>query len=237
MVIFAASNFEGVGGTLLATFDTAFVRHPGHSANAQITAAGQVRPSTSSTTLYYHGASPPSADYTAEVLLHRPGTDTSAAAGPCVRCSPTALTYYHARYSRIVAGLQLYQFVNGKATLLASASAAIPITGSFTRLALKATGGTLEVFFGESSEAAITVTNTRITAAGYAGMRWAGGSSSDTANYHFDDFNAYDDSAPTVGRLKHWTGSSWQVGTLKAWTGSAWRGGSLKRYDGSNWVE
>jgi hypothetical protein len=48
-----------------------------------------------------------------------------------------------------------------------------------------------------------------------------------------DDFFAAQDTF--YGRLKVWTGATWQQGVLRVWTGTAWATKLLKRWDGVAW--
>jgi hypothetical protein len=42
--------------------------------------------------------------------------------------------------------------------------------------------------------------------------------------------------APTAGKWRVWTGSTWVVGPVKVWNGSAWVAGSVKVWNGTAWV-
>lgn len=42
--------------------------------------------------------------------------------------------------------------------------------------------------------------------------------------------------APSAGKWRVWTGSTWVVGPLKVWNGSAWVDSSVKVWNGSEWV-
>lgn len=42
--------------------------------------------------------------------------------------------------------------------------------------------------------------------------------------------------APTAGKWRVWTGSTWVVGPLKVWNGTAWVDSSVKVWNGTAWV-
>jgi hypothetical protein len=42
--------------------------------------------------------------------------------------------------------------------------------------------------------------------------------------------------APSAGKWRVWTGSTWVVGPLKVWNGTAWVDSSVKVWNGSEWV-
>ncbi len=42
--------------------------------------------------------------------------------------------------------------------------------------------------------------------------------------------------APSAGKWRVWTGSTWVVGPLKVWNGTAWVDSSVKVWNGSAWV-
>jgi hypothetical protein len=138
-------------------------------------------PFASSTAAYRTSATPPSADYYAQMDIIVPGTSPTGGIGPSVRCSSSANTYYALRYQPNT--LAIIKVVAGVLTSLSSIS--LTLTGTQT-LRLEVNGSSLVGFVGgvQKVPASGVVTDTSVTATGFAGLRSA------STNILVDNFSA-----------------------------------------------
>jgi len=112
---------------------------------------------------------PPNANYYVEgVITFLPVISGDAGAGIAGRVSATVQTLYFTRYSESAGAWQLYSIVNGTTVLLASFVAARPSTDATVRLTMNSSTISVSV----NGTQVISVTNSAITAAGHAGVRY-----------------------------------------------------------------
>ncbi len=183
MAQFAADAFSGADGTLLETYNSAWVKFGGGTTNLT-TQSGRAKPASSSTLQYFHSAVPASADYSVSCDLYRPDT-FSVLAGPVIRATGTSTaTFYHARYSTGAGAYQLYRYTAGAAQILGTSAAyAFNATESHT-LKLEANGSQINVYLDGNATPIITAVDANITTAGYGGLRSA------SVSGYFDNYSA-----------------------------------------------
>lgn len=191
--IFASDDFTDTDGTLLQNHTPSgggsWIKHGGQ--DAQIS-GNRVIHSSGAEGNYYHSADPTSADYivAADVVM-RSDNDSSEA---CVlgRQDPnaggTTETYYMARYATNGNAWQLFKRVSGSFTLLGSFAQALTVDQAY-RLELSMVGTAIKLLV--DSVERVSVTDSGITAAGKAGLRTVGGSTS-TTGAHLDNWEASD---------------------------------------------
>lgn len=184
MTQFASSAFSGTDGTLLETADASWAKFGGATINITLL-SGRGKPASSSTVLYYHSASPPSADYSVSCDLYRFDT-FSVLAGPVARATGTATaTFYHARYSSGAGAFQLYRYNNGAATIMGTSAAVTMNAGDTHAVKLEVNGTQISVYLNGGTTPIIgPITDNSITAAGYGGLRSASPSG------YFDNYSA-----------------------------------------------
>lgn len=82
-----------------------------------------------------------------------------------------------------------------------------------------------------SSSGAVTGTPTTAGQSYSFVLRAANGDGAVTAS-----FSGTVAAAPSAGKWRVWTGSTWVVGPLKVWNGTTWVDSSVKVWNGSQWV-
>lgn len=196
---FASATFTGSSGTELSAADSNWTKHPAASAaNLVLSNANRVRQSATNAagTYYYHSGSPASADYSVSATGFAKETSAGdAAVGVSGRVDTTAATQYHARYAGgATDAWQLFKFVAGTATQLGSNSAQALTDETGYAIELRMVGTTIELYKQGSSTPTISVTDSSITAAGKAGIRFfqSSGTVGDNNGLHIDDFSAVD---------------------------------------------
>lgn len=185
----AADSFTGAAGTELAAYNSAWSKHPSYTASVVLSTAGRLRTTVSTAAGYLHSVTPPSADYSVSADLYLVSSDNSLN-GPIGRASPSALTFYHARYGGAAQQVQLYRFLNGSATQLGSGVSRAVSVGGTINLRLEMSGSVIKVYADASPTPLISQTNSEISAAGRAGFRLSTAGGSDTQGLHFDNFSA-----------------------------------------------
>lgn len=193
MAQFASDAFTGTDGTELSVHDAAWSLAFSTNSNTAALIGNRVRRvstgSTSSIARYVHSGSPASADYSVS-LTYRVVTATNEFTGVTGRSSEVAETFYMARYINSSALWQLYKFVTGTATLLGSFSQTLTVDTDYV-LTLRMIGTTISLEVDGVER--VSVTDSDISDAGKAGIRFAGAvNASDTTGYHFDNFSADD---------------------------------------------
>lgn len=142
--------------------------------------------SASGSGVYAASGSPPTADYYVEVLMSYLTTLSGDAPGIFGRGSASANTFYFVQYARASQVWQLRKTVSGGTSTLASSST--DTFGSGTRtVRLIMNGSAISVTVDGVS--VISTTDTSITAAGFAGIRF-GLTQSSSTGIHFDTFSA-----------------------------------------------
>jgi hypothetical protein len=193
MTVIAADAFAGSSdGDTLPDHDANWVNHPGAGNGFRITNDERAR-GNGTNCVIYRAETPPSADYSVKADIYVAGAGVSGnAPGVCARMDTSALTYYEARLafsSGSSANWQLYKRVAGTYTQLGSNVAQTVSTSTSYAVELRVNGSAIELYkLGEGS-AAISATDSAITAAGKAGLR-DNAASTNTTGYHYDNFLA-----------------------------------------------
>lgn len=189
MAAFAADLFAGTAGTELSAYSSSWSKLTGTSGSAAISSAQRVRRDGTAITAYRHSAVPPSADYKVEADLEV-FSGTYDGAGVIARASSSALTCYVARHYNNGYGWQLFKYVSGALYQLGSDTGPIVTSGS-THVELRVEGTTIQLYKAGETTPAISLTDSSITAAGFAGVYFRNGASSgDTIGIHVDNFSA-----------------------------------------------
>ena len=194
---FASYDFSGTGE--LSSADASFTKVTSYTVNAVITGASRLRADASGNAVYRNTATPPSADYevSADIYVN---TTTDTNAGVIARCSSSAATFYYARWRGTV-GHQLFKFVSGTATQLGSTVATTYSDGTTAQIKLRVEGTTISLYKDGEPSPIISVTDSDITAAGFAGLYINNGGY--TTGPHLDHWAAAalgggDTTAPTL---------------------------------------
>ena len=124
----------------------------------------------SATGVYRNTATPPSADYYVECVLDFFTTVSADNNGVTGRASDVANTFYFARWSQTAGGFQLFKCVAGTNTQLGSTYTNAFTSGSRT-VRLTMTGTTIAMSIDGTER--VSVTDSSIAAAGFAGIRGA----------------------------------------------------------------
>lgn len=174
--LFAQDDFFGsAAGTELSAHNAQWVRASGIGSHQLFINAAEllyITGVTSGNGTYYIGASPGSSDYevSTNVVFLGPLSTSGPSLGVIGRfltASPN--TFYFAMYQSSTDTWRLTKFVSGTATLL-GAVAAGAVAGTSRRLSLRMLGSSLSVLV--DGVAVITTTDTSITSAGAAGVRF-----------------------------------------------------------------
>lgn len=174
--LFAQDDFFGsAAGTELSAHNAQWVRASGIGSHQLFINAAEllyITGVTSGNGTYYIGASPGSSDYevSTNVVFLGPLSTSGPSLGVIGRfltASPN--TFYFAMYQSSTDTWRLTKFVSGTATLL-GAVAAGAVAGTSRRLSLRMLGSSLSVLV--DGVVVITATDTSITSAGAAGVRF-----------------------------------------------------------------
>lgn len=139
------------------------------------------------TAAYYASGNPPSADYYVQADFFLVDT-ASVNSAICLRMNISTNTMYLLRLNN-GATWELRKIVNGTATTLASSTSNIPSVGGFRTIRLVVSGSNLTVFNNGVQDTGLNATDSSITAAGRAGVRFAGAMTQTTGN-HLLNFSA-----------------------------------------------
>lgn len=184
MAQIASDAFSGTEDTLLGTYNSSWSSQAG---SAEI-ASNRVRASSAVNAHYYHSATPPSPDYSVQADVYVLST---AANGVSViaRNSTSFGNYYQARFL-VGTGVSLFKSVASSVTQLGSTVSRSVSAGVSYPLKLVCNGSNISVWWNNEGSALISVTDTSVTAAGKAGIRWStfGGTPSDTVGLALDNF-------------------------------------------------
>ena len=205
MAQFASDAFTNAAGTALPTHDAAWALHVSYTGSAVITDVNSARTNTAAGTgaLYYHSGAPATADYTVTAdLLFKDANGGNGIAGVVGRVDTAANTMYMARYAGLTSDAwQLYKFVAGTATLLGSSAAAITDETSHN-VKLEMVGSAIKLFKSGEGTAAVSVTDTAITAAGKSGIFvYNSANANNTSGIQVDTFSADDVSSGITAAL------------------------------------
>lgn len=189
MANIATSGFTGADGTVISTADANWARVTGFTGTAQLFGNRLRGGSTTDSCAYRYNVAPPSADYEVACDIQVVGTTSTAFnAGVMARASSSASTGYMARW-RNGTGFQLFKFVGSVSAVQIGSTVAQSYTaGTTARIRLKVEGSTISVFRGAETTPIISVTDTSITAAGFAGV-WTN-VNSNTDGPHLDNWTA-----------------------------------------------
>lgn len=193
MANIAADAFGGTPGDELSVYNASWTKVTGNTGDAVLTAANRLRASSTTAAAYYHSATPPSADYEVTADWYYANSAGTPAAGVIGRCDTGANTFYSARIFEVssVPVLQLVKLVAGTQTQLGSNVAITTVAGNTYPIKLRMSGTTIEAYFNGAGSPDISVTDSSITAAGKAGVRFGNTSTpSDAATYHLDNWSA-----------------------------------------------
>ena len=186
---FASDLFSGTSGTELATYSASWVRHSNYSsAPAYISSAGRARGDSTTPVCYYNTATPSSADYEVSADVAITSVGSAFTAGPVGRCNTTANTMYQARADGGDASWRLVKYVAGTFTQLGRSAKTFSASTTLN-VRLRMSGSTIELYKEGEGTAAVSVTDTSISAAGYSGLRLSA-TMSDSLGFHLDAFDA-----------------------------------------------
>ena len=214
MAQFASDTFAGTEGTELSAYNSAWTKVTGVSGSAEI-ASGRLRASSTTSPAYYHSGSPASADYTVSADAYYPPGGGTGAAWVVGRVSTSANTLYG--YRTLYASpqvTQLFKIVAGTVTQLGSNSSKTVSAGNSYQIKLEMAGTAIKGYWNGSTSADISVTDSSITAAGKAGVRFFNPDTpTDTANWQLDNFSADDPASGGSYTLTASGGSFTHTGT------------------------
>lgn len=205
MPISSSDSFTDTTGTLLSAHTsstgTTWTVQGGSNTTAQISASGTVRRGAAGTAAYYTSAVPLSADYLLEADVVVKSLLAGDFAGVIGRVDTTGTgsgTFYTARYNVDLGRWELYRFVNGGQTNLGT-FAQVLTSGQSYRVGLDMHGSTISVLV--NGAVVVTVTDTGITTAGRAGVRFFNNASagSDTTALHLDNLEVSPPAADSKG--------------------------------------
>lgn len=192
MAEFAADTFAGTEGTELSAYNAAWTRHANFSVNAEI-ASGRVRASATGVIVYWHSGSPASADYSVSADLFVKEPSTVGVFGVLGRVNTADSTFYIGQYEDNNDYWSLRKSVGGTITLLGSSAATLADETSYNDK-LEMAGTAIKLYKEGEATPLISVTDSSITAAGKAGIRFAPNATpSDTTGIHLDNFSATED--------------------------------------------
>lgn len=194
MAQFASGSFTGSNGTELSAHDAAWTRHTSYTANSVI-AANRLRGSTAANSAYWHSGTPAGADYSVSADLFTKTTDGGdGGTGVIGRVDTSANTFYMARYAGVaIDGWQLFKAVAGVFTQLGSTTTQSLTDETAYNVKLEMIGTAIKLYKEGSGSATISSTDSSITAAGKAGLRFiVDALVSDTTSLHIDNFSADD---------------------------------------------
>jgi len=183
--VFSGATAVGNGSQFLVdsftdTTGTAITAHTPETGGAWVLQTGYAptNPLTISSTgtayardgldVYRNTAAPASADYYVECVLVWKSTKSDDAMGVMGRADAAANTLYWARFSASAGGYQLFKTVAGTNTQLGTTQTATFTSGSHT-VRLTMLGSTISMSVDGTT--LVSVTDTAITAAGFAGVR------------------------------------------------------------------
>lgn len=190
MANIATDAFTGADNTDLSAHDAHWVKVTGFTDTAVIT-SNRLRILTVLTSgAYLYNVDPGTADYevSADFLVDG-NTNTALNCGVIARASSSQTIMYMARW-RASNGFSLFKFEGSTtATQLGSSVAHSYGAGTTGRIRLRVNGSTISVFRGNETTPIISVTDTSITDAGFAGI-WAGSNATSNDGPHLDSWTA-----------------------------------------------
>jgi hypothetical protein len=181
-------DFVAADGTAITALAPAWTKHAAGSSNtaAPAVAAGRVHgENAASISLYYRAAAPVGPDSVVEADIYLASDNNASNIGVCLRIVAGANTFYTFRYNTSGDVWQLFKFVAGSATQLGSNTGTALATGSSARSRLEARGSVLTC--SVNGAVVLTVVDTSIPAAGFAGFR-ANQAATASTGVHLDNW-------------------------------------------------
>ena len=171
MAAFATATFTGTALTdELSVADANWTKITGHTPNMLIGATGAyvIYPGAGDSAAYRHTATPPSANYSVFADIWKPNSGSpNPSMGIIGRASSSTQTYYLLQYRHSTTSLELFKLVSGASTQLGS-TYTMTLTSTPVSLELRMNGTAIEGYTDGVQR--ITVTDSDISAAGYAGI-------------------------------------------------------------------
>lgn len=184
-----SDSFTGTNGTDLSVYNASWVGHTSWANSFGIhnnRCASEV--TASGTSVVYYNDAAPSANYEVEGTVYQVSTNTSDNIGVVARVNTAQATCYMARY-RYNTGVQLFKFVNNTTAVQLGSTVSGNLSNGGT-MVLKLTVNGDQISVSKDGSVVIgPITDTDITAAGYAGI-WGNGTT--TTGAHLDDWSATD---------------------------------------------
>lgn len=196
-----------------------------NAGNFLFDASGRVYPTAANTAYYASGTG--TADYEVQVDVVTIAKEAGRAFGICGRASTSANTFYWFRYDG-TANWNLYKAVAGSFTQLGSSTAVTINDGSTYTMRLRMLGSTITASVAVNGGAfsnvcGSPVTDSAISSAGKA-MIFGDEAGGLSVGYHYDNFSAYDVSAPGTQDIApnnaniFWSPANWAVTSSNART-------------------
>ena len=173
-------DFNGTLGTELGAYNANLLKNQNYPGSATITSSGRAVVGSVSA-MYYYSETKVSADYDVSADFYYPDTTTTQVS-VCGRASSIDNTMYHARVSG--GSISLYKLVGGAQTQLGSSVSVSVSAGSTHEIKLSMTGTSIKAFFDGVEK--ISVTDTSISVAGYAGIRFNASQTTQVDNFNTD---------------------------------------------------
>lgn len=190
MAQFASDAFTDTDGTYLSTHNASWVRHGSYTSSTLGINTNRVIRILGGTAaaLYYYDAASASADYSVTADLYF--ADTNPGVGVAARINTGADTYYWLDW--FGGNWRLLKMVAGSPTSLGTYAQSIS-AGQTHTAKLQVVGDQISAYINGTLRIG-AVTDTAISAAGRAGIRFAGGSADDSATVgiHVDNFSGDD---------------------------------------------
>ena len=174
---FFLDAFDGPDSQFLESYSANWVKSTNQAGRAMLL-GGRVYQSNNDTTVYCRDdVQPPTADYDVIASMYFATGSGSPSVGVCGRMAGpggAALTFYQARIVNNGSGIVLARFINGATVTLSSVAYSAP-AGAEPKLTLRMKGDQLSVLL-DGVVVVGPITDSNITAAGYAGFRMASAS-------------------------------------------------------------
>jgi hypothetical protein len=187
---FATASFTGTALTELSAADSNWTKHTSYSQNIIIGGTGEyVVNNAVANALYWHESTPPSADYSVSADIAKlSGTGTSLVMAVCGRINSASDEFYFVQYTHSALNIRMYKRAAGNTTQLGTAYT-ITLTSTPVNLKLVLNGDQISAEL-DGTTIIGPVTDTAITAAGYAGIRLNDTRTSGVDGGSLDNFSA-----------------------------------------------
>lgn len=197
MSVFVNDAFTGASGTDLTTYSASWVNHPSSSTRtAVLSDSNRVRSNSGAADVaYYNSASPSGADYRVSADIRVVTSASTFNAAVLARADTSATTWY----AGILQGTgtttaiwSIWKAVAGTWTQISSTISQTVAANTTYSVKLECIGSAIKLYINGSTTPALSVTDTSITSAGKAGIRFHVSSASDSTAYHIDNVLAED---------------------------------------------